>query len=394
MQKSKGSVAPVKAAPSSGPPIPARTLRIPNIPPSVTEQDFRKYLGGILGYPDFMLSYVPDETNITATITPTKGEPASLARCIPGKEIDLPYPGTKHGLLVDCDFFGLTPLYTAKEPTVDIVVVTGLAGNAYGSWGSRSPPQMWVRDFLPSDLRERGCQVRILTFGYDTAFRDKTITPTVQIFGRWLMESLSRLRPEGNASSRRPIIFMGHSLGGLVIKHALADASRPESLKSEKAILSSSVGLFFFGVPNQGLDVQNFRTLVEDQKNARFIESLATGSESLRVIHDSFVRGVNVELKGCQIFSFYEKKDTQAVVIKPDGTWSRTGNMIRLVTPESATVAFPSAQMQPQIGIDADHSNMVKFAGKNDPSYQIVLAKTVDCVKNAQKIVDARKRHA
>jgi len=82
--------------------------------------------------------------------------------------------------------------------TASIVAVTGLAGNAYGSWGARKPPRMWLRDFLPSDLREQGCAVRILTFGYDTALRDKTVTPTIRVFARWLLESLCRARAEDN----------------------------------------------------------------------------------------------------------------------------------------------------------------------------------------------------
>jgi len=97
----------------------ARTFRIRGIPLSVTEVEFRRYLEGLLGYGDFGLSFVSDGCTITATVTPTYGEPAALSKCAPGNDVDLPYPGTEDGLLADCDFFGITPLYSAEEPTVE-----------------------------------------------------------------------------------------------------------------------------------------------------------------------------------------------------------------------------------------------------------------------------------
>jgi hypothetical protein len=45
------------------------------------------------------------------------------------------------------------------------VAVTGLDGNAYGSWQSRSPVgSMWLRDFLKDDMPH----CRVMTYGYNT----------------------------------------------------------------------------------------------------------------------------------------------------------------------------------------------------------------------------------
>jgi len=97
----------------------ARTLRIRDIPLSVTEEEFRNYLKALLGYDDFVLSFVSDKRKITAAVTLTSGEPAALSTCAPGNIIYLRYPGAEPGILVDCDFLGMTPLYSAEEPTVE-----------------------------------------------------------------------------------------------------------------------------------------------------------------------------------------------------------------------------------------------------------------------------------
>lgn len=52
-----------------------------------------------------------------ATVTLTKGEPAALSSCNPGKKIYPYYQET--ALVVDCDFLGRTPLYSASESTME-----------------------------------------------------------------------------------------------------------------------------------------------------------------------------------------------------------------------------------------------------------------------------------
>ena len=264
--------------------------------------------------------------------------------------------------------------------------------------------------------------MRILTFGYDSALIDSAATPSIQHYARALFDSLNSERKGENVCMRawagfvwtsvdrrlqersRPIIFIGHSLGGLVIKQvgylalltstidshhqqALADASQA-IYENDAAILGSCIGLFFFGVPNRGLNVENLRTLVKDQKNEHFINDLREGSELLRQAYQRFLQGV--ELKGCQITSFFELRDTQAVVLRPDGTWKRSGEMTRVVTKESATFSLPSEAIHMQLGIDADHSNMVKFADNCDHHYIRVRDRLMECVGNAPNIIEAR----
>lgn len=52
-----------------------------------------------------------------------------------------------------------------------IIAVTGLAGNAIGSWRDRESKKIWLREFLPNDI---GAPVRIMTYGYNTALTGGT----------------------------------------------------------------------------------------------------------------------------------------------------------------------------------------------------------------------------
>ncbi|OCL02321.1 tetratricopeptide repeat domain-containing protein, partial [Glonium stellatum] len=55
-------------------------------------------------------------------------------------------------------------------------------------------------------------------------------------------------------TSRRPIIFVAHSLGGIIVKSALihSDAARQGALEEHRSIKLSTYGIVFMGTPHQG----------------------------------------------------------------------------------------------------------------------------------------------
>lgn len=78
---------------------------------------------------------------------------------------------------------------------------------------------MWLRDLLP----ERIPRARVWTWGYDSrthtkSHRDYLTTKKLYDHGRELVFDLDGARRESN-SHQRPIIFIAHSLGGIVVKN-------------------------------------------------------------------------------------------------------------------------------------------------------------------------------
>jgi hypothetical protein len=98
------------------------------------------------------------------------------------------------------------------------VAVHGLGGDALKTWTAENG-KMWLRDFLPDDLKNGAspCFARVMTFGYDVNVYSKAASQRSFTFAEDLLTALHDYR-QGSSASRRPIIFIGHSLGGIVIK--------------------------------------------------------------------------------------------------------------------------------------------------------------------------------
>jgi predicted alpha/beta-fold hydrolase len=97
--------------------------------------------------------------------------------------------------------------------------VHGIGGDSYSTWTHPQSKKLWLRDFLPQVEAFRNA--RILTFGYNARIfvssKEHKTTDRIFTFGESLLVSLSDVRVE-RAAKNRPILFIGHSLGGLIIK--------------------------------------------------------------------------------------------------------------------------------------------------------------------------------
>lgn len=97
--------------------------------------------------------------------------------------------------------------------------VHGLGGDSYSTWTDNASNKMWPAHFLPQS--PKFVKSRIMTFGYNAAaFVTPGETKTndrLFAFGEQLLVALNDARIE-DYQIRRPLILVGHSLGGLVIK--------------------------------------------------------------------------------------------------------------------------------------------------------------------------------
>jgi hypothetical protein len=109
-----------------------RTFRISSIPGNVTVEMLRALLKDIDDDPgEIIISLVRETLHKTttlqmATITFTKQEPRAFRELTPGESVDWkpegPVCGVSKSFTVDCDFDGITPLYSDVDPDVELVI--------------------------------------------------------------------------------------------------------------------------------------------------------------------------------------------------------------------------------------------------------------------------------
>ncbi|KAF2827167.1 hypothetical protein CC86DRAFT_445243 [Ophiobolus disseminans] len=139
-------------------------------------------------------------------------------------------------------------------------------------------------------------------------------------------------------TSKRPIIFVAHSLGGIVVKSVTTGA-----LEEHRSIKLSAYGVMFIGTPHQGGSGVAFGRLMVN------VASVFVAAD------DGLLRHLERDSEWLQ------QQLGQYGPISGD-----------FIVPRASAVVPGAANSEP-IAIHADHINMVKFGSKSDSGYQTVL---------------------
>ncbi|KAG0645259.1 hypothetical protein D0Z07_8821 [Hyphodiscus hymeniophilus] len=128
-----------------------------------------------------------------------------------------------------------------------IIAIHGLSGDSFTTWTHKNKI-LWLRDLLPYDLKDVSSSARIMTYGYDVGMFGKARTSRVFDFAGNMLSSIKDKRT-GDAK-HRPLIFLAHSLGGIVLKQALIIAWHRSTLWAD--LRCSVRHIIFFGTPHHG----------------------------------------------------------------------------------------------------------------------------------------------
>lgn len=210
--------------------------------------------------------------------------------------------------------YGIKALYdSGPEASVDIVFVHGLTGNAYNTWLHADTKVHWPSQLLKQDISD----ARILSYGYDAdivKFWSPASNSRLSNHAENLVGDLVRRRERTNTESRK-IIFVAHSLGGLVIEHALSH-SRIAVERHLHQIEHHTTGIVFLGVPHCGADLAKWASLgtrmvkVLKRANEEIVGVLHPGSEMLRLVEHGFHKILRLrkdEGSEISITCFYEE---------------------------------------------------------------------------------------
>ncbi|KAH7215413.1 hypothetical protein DER44DRAFT_820270 [Fusarium oxysporum] len=136
---------------------------------------------------------------------------------------------------------------------VDIIAVHGLGANVDWSWTWKSeadPGRLvkWLED--PDMLPAVVPRSRIVLYNYDSRWHVDAPKTRLQLCGEDLARSTHNFR---RGTVGRPIVFIGHSLGGNVIQHGLLYANSDNDFKD---VANCTVGVVLLGSPLRGTKLQ------------------------------------------------------------------------------------------------------------------------------------------
>ncbi|KAL5360239.1 hypothetical protein BJX96DRAFT_149978 [Aspergillus floccosus] len=183
----------------------------------------------------------------------------------------------------------LTQIYcSAEQPRVDIVVVHGVPDHPFDTLSSSE-------SFWPSNLSNIPTPVRILTYRYSAS--PDTFTDTLHTQAEHLASVLAGNRKVTDCPGR-PIIFVGHSLGSLLVKTLLLHC---RTLRDQSGyavdVYRSTYGIALWGIPYNSAAswksiVQNISNAVLGKKDTEeagpSIRTLQNISESFEVLMEDF----------------------------------------------------------------------------------------------------------
>ncbi|KAK0113553.1 hypothetical protein ONS96_014412 [Cadophora gregata f. sp. sojae] len=216
--------------------------------------------------------------------------------------------------------YGLLPLHipnpTITPPSdrqypVDIIAIHGITGGAYSTWTDKISSYFWLQDSLPGEFPG----ARIYSFGYRANVVFSLETGDFESFARDLLEEIhgTRLSKE---EQRRPLIFICHSMGGIVVKKAL-NVCQIE--RRYKHILLAVPSILFLSTPHGRSNPADLLAVIAQvatiplasrwmgRTRHELISALGRNSKDLYSISKEFRH----HAKSLKIFSFIEQTSTR-----------------------------------------------------------------------------------
>ncbi|KAH0536621.1 hypothetical protein FGG08_006515 [Glutinoglossum americanum] len=237
--------------------------------------------------------------------------------------------------------YGLENIYTPpnhSDTVVDIVFVHGLTGSSSDTWLDKKTGSYWPASLLSEDIDD----ARILSFGYDADvvnFWNPASQNRISDHAKNILGALARQREQTDSENRK-IVFVVHSLGGLVTQNALC-LSRTSPDKHIRRVGHCTMAIAFLGTPHFGADIASWAkfgtniTNIVKRANADIVSVLKPGSEMLANIQDGF------------------------------------HSILRLRINEGTEIAITC--FFEELSVVVVGEDMTKFAGSNDSGYKAIL---------------------
>ncbi|KAH0558859.1 hypothetical protein GP486_004507 [Trichoglossum hirsutum] len=247
-----------------------------------------------------------------------------------------------------------------REAKVDIVFVHGLSGGSTSTWKSGNT-------FWPQDLCRDFPEAQILLLTYDPHIWGGSDCQAVRKTADDLLRLLSKARL-GAGASRRPLIWIAHSVGGCLVKAAYV-RSKPETIRDitedelfPDDIYRSTAGMIFFGTPHKTRSIGGWRSILRKIRSVagEYRDDVGTLELSTHDEENIFKALSPFELTlnkvNLPIVSFYEKHES-----------FHDGVPVLVTGPDNALFC----RHETILVLEGNHVTMSRFQGCDSTSYRM-----------------------
>jgi pimeloyl-ACP methyl ester carboxylesterase len=167
----------------------------------------------------------------------------------------------------------MTASVTPPDPHLDVVFVHGL-GSDPKTWENKDTGFSW-----PEALQQSDSRLHVVNLAhYAPLFKFKDTSAVSAQFQATAKTFLDELKNH-SVGTKRPIVFVTHSLGGIIVKEALRTA---EHSREYRPILEKTRGIVFLATPHCGSGLANAAAYLTT--GVRALGKLASASFKLKVL--------------------------------------------------------------------------------------------------------------
>jgi pimeloyl-ACP methyl ester carboxylesterase len=297
--------------------------------------------------------------------------------------------------------------FTHDQTTVDIVAVPcpgadpirtwsrdGLMSRYYGALSMRDaegstgpgndrPVSSWIRQ----GIRREADRARILLYRHPSAVEGVRLSTLADA----LLDELDKLRKQEN--QKRPVVFVGHSIGGIIVKMMLTKASRNTSFEG---IYRQCYGAAFFGkfihpdstcandigTPHQGSSYFAMPSLANGIKTllqlsaplpTSITDDLRMGNTLLLQLDDDF-KSIAHDFR---IWTLYETIDSRLS--------ANSGDVYFTAPLTSIKSAILGMRQETILPLQSDHANIASFGRHNIHTMRLFLKQLSALISRADE---------
>ncbi|WP_287256129.1 alpha/beta fold hydrolase [Moorena sp. SIO4E2] len=245
-------------------------------------------------------------------------------------------------------------------PSADVVFVHGLGGDARSTWHPKGKQD--DDDFWPVWLGKEQLGLNIWSFGYDAEGTNWKSNSSMPLFDQasnlldWL---------DIHELGKRPLVFITHSMGGLLVKKMLSSALTFQ----KQAILEKTKGIVFMGTPHTGANLAN---LIDNigvlAQTTVSVKELKAHSPQLRELNEWYRE--NVRSLGIATKVYYETQPVKGILV---------------VDPDSAN---PGIEKVKPVALANNHIDLCKPESQNSQVYLGVKKFIKECLNTPVRLKD------